>query len=73
MGMHYQVCYYVSSMMQAFNLYQIYIISTPLTIDPSTSDAFQTQGVTRFWVSDGGDQAVMDTIKFSLDCDHTTY
>lgn len=39
----------------AFNLYQIYIIETPVTIDPSTSDAFMSDGVTRAWGSAGGD------------------
>ncbi len=32
-----------------------------------------TDGVSRTWGSAGGDQGYMDSIKFSLDCDHTLY
>jgi hypothetical protein len=67
------VCYYIASFKQAFNLYQVYLIASPTTIDPSTSDAFMTDGVSRTWASSGGDQGYMDTIKFSLDCDHTLF
>jgi hypothetical protein len=49
------------------------LIASPKTIDPSTSDAFMTDGVSRTWGSAGGDQGYMDTIKFSLDCDYTLY
>lgn len=72
MGNHYQVCYYIAEQNMAFNLYQVYIISTPETIDPSTSDAFMSDGVSRTWGSSGGDQGYSDFIKFSLDCDHTS-
>jgi hypothetical protein len=57
----------------AFNLYQIYLIATPKTIDPSTGDAFMSDGVIITWGSAGGDQSYYDVMKFSLDCDHTLY
>lgn len=71
MGNHYQVCYYIADLDKAFSLYQIYLISSPTTIDPSTGDAFMSDGVSRIWGSAGGDQGYYDTIKFSLDCYHT--
>jgi hypothetical protein len=55
MGKHYQVCYFINSLNVAFNLYQIYLIAPPMTIDPSTSNAFITDGVSRTWGSAGGD------------------
>lgn len=71
MGKHYQVCYYIASMDTAFRLYQLYVISLPLTIDPSLGNAFQTTGVSVTWGTIGGDQSYSDFIKFSLKCDGT--
>lgn len=73
MGKHYQVCYYIAEMNVAFNLYQLYLIAPPSTIDPSTGDAFMSDGVSRTWGTAGGDQGFSDFIKFSLDCDHTLF
>jgi hypothetical protein len=54
-GNHYQVCYYIAAQKVAFNVYQVYLVKQPETVDPSNSNAFMSDGVTRTWNTYGGD------------------
>lgn len=67
---HYEVCYYISSsaINASFNLYQVYLMGLPLTVDPSSRTAFITPGIFRTWMTSGGDQGYGDYIQFSDDC-----
>lgn len=68
-GIHYQICYYISTDKVVFNMAQVYIAFRPRTVDPSNAHIYNRTDNVQQWMTGWGDQSYGDVIRFAYDCD----